>query len=151
MKIIYRYHIISSISNELSFVKYYFIIVHNKTILNKINMQTVFDELWYIVEYFIVDFFPSSLCFIGENPRREYYLYIMCEQYRTKVRALFYSFTSHTHQHCSICNNKSDVPESPRFPMIFSLYDSSISYTYSFVFAVQSMILTPSQNAKSIK
>ena len=25
-------------------------------------MQTVFDEVWYIVEYLIVKFSPSSLC-----------------------------------------------------------------------------------------
>ena len=57
--------------NELFFAKCYFIILHNKTILNVISMQTVFDEMWYIVEFFIVISFPSSLCFIGENTRQE--------------------------------------------------------------------------------
>ena len=28
-----------------------------KTILKTINIQKVFDEMWYIVEYVIVDFF----------------------------------------------------------------------------------------------
>ena len=43
--------------DDLSFAKYYFILVHNNTILKKINMHMVLDEMWYIVEYFIVNIF----------------------------------------------------------------------------------------------
>ena len=50
------YNRISNRRNGLSFAKYYFILVNSKTILNKINMQTDFDEILYIVEYFIVFF-----------------------------------------------------------------------------------------------
>ena len=32
-------------------------------ILKTINMQTVFNEMWYIVEYFIVGIFPSLIVF----------------------------------------------------------------------------------------
>ena len=45
-------------------------------------------------------------------------------------------------------NNKSAVPEFPIFPMIVPLYDSSISDTYSFVFASQSMMVTTSSKEK---
>ena len=74
----------------------------------------------------------------------------MCEQFRTIGRALFYWQTAHAHQHCTICNNKYDAPEFTRLPMIVSLYDSSISDTYSFMFSSQSMIVTNSPNTKAI-
>ena len=48
-------HRISNMRNDLSFVNECFIIVHNKTILKKIGMKTVFDEMCYIVEYFILN------------------------------------------------------------------------------------------------
>ena len=54
---IHSYHIIMNSINDLSFSGYYFIIVHNKPILKTINMQTFFDEMWYIVEYSIVNIF----------------------------------------------------------------------------------------------
>ena len=47
----------------------YFIILYNKNILNTINMQTDFDEMWYIVEFFIVDIFPFLVVFDWENSR----------------------------------------------------------------------------------
>ena len=49
-----------------------------------------------------------------------------------------------------MCNNKYYVPEFPGWKMIVSLYDSSISGTYRFMFAIQSMIITPSPKAKAI-
>ena len=71
----------------------------------------------------------------------------MCEQYRTKGKACFSSLTAHSCQHYNMCNNKSAVPEFPIFTMIVSLYYSSISDTYSFMFATQYMIVTPSPKA----
>ena len=53
--------------NELSFDKYYFILVHNRTILKKINTQTVFYEMWYIVEYLIVNIFYFFVVFYWEE------------------------------------------------------------------------------------
>ena len=53
---IHRYHRINNWSDEFYFLDSYFIKVHNKTILKAINMQTVIDEMWYIVEYFVVNF-----------------------------------------------------------------------------------------------
>ena len=47
----------------------------------------------------------------------------MCEQYRTKGRALFSSLTAYAHQHYTMCNNKSAVPEFTIFSMIVSLYN----------------------------
>ena len=74
----------------------------------------------------------------------------MCEQYRNIGRALFYSLTTHTRQHCTMCDNKSAVPAFTRWQMIVYLYDSSILDTYSLVFARQSKIATPSTKAKAI-
>ena len=39
----------------------------------------------------------------------------MCEQYITKGRDQFYSLTAHSHQHCTMCNNKPSVPEYPDY------------------------------------
>ena len=74
-------------------------------------------------------YFSSSLCLIGENQRREKYLYIMTKQYITIGRYFFSSSTSHTSQHFTMYNNKYTVPEFPRWPMLVSLYESSISDT----------------------
>ena len=74
----------------------------------------------------------------------------MCEKYITIGIYLFYSLTAHKLQHCTVCNNKSTVPEFIRLPMIVSLYDYSISDTYSFIFASQSMIVTHSTKANEI-
>ena len=49
--------------NDLSFANYYFILVHNKTILKTINMQTVFNEVWDSVEYFILSIFSFLVVF----------------------------------------------------------------------------------------
>ena len=49
-----------------------------------------------------------------------------------------------------MCNNKFVVPKFPRFPMIVILYYSSILDTDSFMLANQSMIITPSTEAKAI-
>ena len=51
---IHGYHRISNRMNDLYFANEYFIVVHNKIVLNRINTETVFDEMWYIVEYFMV-------------------------------------------------------------------------------------------------
>ena len=59
---IHGYHIISNRRYDFSFVNGY-IIVHNKNILKKINMQAVFDEMWYIVEYPIVNIFYFLIMF----------------------------------------------------------------------------------------
>ena len=40
---IYMYHRIRNMSNDLCFANYYFILVHYKVTMKKINMQTVFD------------------------------------------------------------------------------------------------------------
>ena len=78
-------------------------------------------------------------------------LYIMCEQYRTICRAWFSSITAHACQHCTMCNNKSFVPEFFIWPITVSLYNYSIPDTYIFMFIIQSMIVTPSSKAKSMK
>ena len=80
----------------------------------------------------------------------EYYLYIMTEQYRTIGRARFSSSTARASQNCTMFNIKSAVPEFPRWPMIVSLYYSSISKIYTFMFVIQLMVVTPSKNAKTI-
>ena len=64
---IHRYHRIRNSRNYFSFVKYYFVILHNKNIFNKINIQTVFDEMWYIIEYFIVNIFSFLVVFNWEK------------------------------------------------------------------------------------
>ena len=56
----------------------------------------------------------------------------------------------HMHANAVICNDKSAVTEFTRWPMIVSIYDFSISDTYSFIFASQSMIVTTSPKAKVI-
>ena len=48
-----------------------------------------------------------------------------------------------------MCKNKYDIPELTTFPMIVYLYDYSISDTYSFMFAIQSMKTTTSTKAKT--
>ena len=64
---IHIYHRIKNRKNDLSFSKYYFIIEHNKSILKTINTQIFFDEMWYIVEYFIVNVFSFLMvCWLGK-------------------------------------------------------------------------------------
>ena len=63
---IIRYHISINRRNDFYFEKYYFILVHNKTILKTINMQMVFDEMWHIVEYLSVNIFYSLIVFDWE-------------------------------------------------------------------------------------
>ena len=75
----------------------------------------------------------------------------MCEQYRTKGRSCFSSLNVHERQNCTMCNNKSVVPEFPRYSMIVSLYVSSILYKYSFMFYSQSMIVKPYTNLNATK
>ena len=53
----------------------------------------------------------------------------MPENHITIGRYLFSSSTTHAFQHCTMCNNKSAVPEFTKLPMIESLYDSTISDT----------------------
>ena len=65
---IHRYHRIRNRRNDIYFVKYYFISVHNKSILKTINTQMVFDEMWYIVKSLIVIFFVLVF-FDRESPR----------------------------------------------------------------------------------
>ena len=57
------YHRISDKRENFSFAHNYCILVHNKTKLKTINMQTFFDEMWYIVEYFIVNIFSFLVVF----------------------------------------------------------------------------------------
>ena len=64
---IHGYHIISNRRNDFSFVEYYFILVHNKTILKTINMQTVIDEMCYIVEYLILNIFSFLIFLLGKS------------------------------------------------------------------------------------
>ena len=52
------------------------------------------------------------------------------------------SSTVHTHQHFSMCSDKSSIPEFPKLPMIESLYNSTILDTESFIFNIQTMIVT---------
>ena len=66
------FHRIRNRRNELSFVGYYFIIVNNKTVLKTSNMQTVYDEMWCIVEYFIAIFFFLIL-FDWRKPKKKIY------------------------------------------------------------------------------
>ena len=63
----HRYNIIMNRSNDFSFENQCFLIVHYKSILKTINTQTVFDEIWYIIQYFIVNFFPFPNIFIGKT------------------------------------------------------------------------------------
>ena len=48
---------------DLYLSKYYFILVQNKKTLKKMNMQTVFDEMWYMIEYLIVNTFYFIILF----------------------------------------------------------------------------------------
>ena len=74
----------------------------------------------------------------------------MCEKYRTIGRAWFYSLTEHALQHFTMCKNESSVFEFPRWPMIVSLYDYSISNTYSFILALQSIMVTSYKKENAI-
>ena len=69
MTTIHRYNIIIIIRKDLSFAKYYLILIHNKTILKTINTEKFFDEMRYIVEYLIFDIFYFIIMFDKENPR----------------------------------------------------------------------------------
>ena len=69
LKKIMGHHRIRNRRNNVYFIKYYFIPVHNKTILNKINVQTVFDEMWYIVEYLIMNIFSFLILFYCEKSK----------------------------------------------------------------------------------
>ena len=63
------YHRIGNSRYDLYFAKYYSIILHNKTILKTTKTQTVFDEMWYIVEYFIANFIPFFIIFYWEGTK----------------------------------------------------------------------------------
>ena len=56
-------NIIRSWSNELLFVNYYFIIVHNKTIIKRVYMNICFNKVWYIVKWFLVNIFSLQVVF----------------------------------------------------------------------------------------
>ena len=147
---IHRYHRIRNRGNDFSFSKYYLISVHNKTIFKTINMKTVFEKIGIFLNISSWTPPPPLIVFDWENPRWEYYLYIMCENYRTKARYWFSSLTAHTRNHYTTWNIKYAVPEFPIFPMIMYLNDSSISDTYSFMFYIQSTIVRTSPKAKAI-
>ena len=66
---IHGYYRIKNRRNYFSFDKYYSIIVHNKTTFNTTNMQTVFDEISYIFEYFIVNIFSFLIVFDWEKSK----------------------------------------------------------------------------------
>ena len=55
-------YIIRNSNNELSFAKDYFIIVHNKTILKTVGMKIIFDQMWYIFEYSIMNIVLLPSC-----------------------------------------------------------------------------------------
>ena len=76
-------------------------------------MKTDFDEMQYIVEYFIVNISLPSYVLLRKL-QDENSIYIMPEQYRTIGRYYFSLTTEHAHQHCNMHNNKSDVPEFPK-------------------------------------
>ena len=46
----------------------YFVLVHKKITLKTIGRKTVFDEMWYIVEYFIVNLFYFLIVVDWKNP-----------------------------------------------------------------------------------
>ena len=75
----------------------------------------------------------------------------MFEHYITIVRELFYSLTAHARQHCTIFNIKYSVTEFTIWPTIVPLYYSSIADTYSFMFAIQSMMVTLYPKEKAIR
>ena len=62
---IHRYHRIKNSRNNISFVKYHFIIVDNKPILKTINMQTVLMKCGILLNILFWIPFPYSLCLIG--------------------------------------------------------------------------------------
>ena len=70
--LVLRYYLkIRNRRNDLLFENDYFIIVHKKTILMTADMKTIFDKIWYIVEYLIMNLFSFVIFFIDRNPRRE--------------------------------------------------------------------------------
>ena len=42
--------------------------------MKKIEMKMIFDEMWYIVEYSIINIFYFLFMFDQKNPRRKWYL-----------------------------------------------------------------------------
>ena len=62
-----RYHKIRNWRNGFYFTNDHFIIVHLKTVLNTIDTKMVFDEIWYIVDNFIVDIFFFLVVFDLKN------------------------------------------------------------------------------------
>ena len=49
--------------NELSFVNKYSIVVHNIPIVKAVDMNMVFDEMWYIVEYLFINIVSLFIVF----------------------------------------------------------------------------------------
>ena len=60
---IHKYHRIRKRSNGILSVNKYFIIVYNKTVLKTINMKNIFEQMWHIVEYFIMNLFTFLIVF----------------------------------------------------------------------------------------
>ena len=54
---------ISNRRNCLSFSNEYFIIVHNKSILKTVDIKTLFDKMWHIVEYLFANIFSFLVVF----------------------------------------------------------------------------------------
>ena len=99
---------------DYSLANYCFIIVHNKPYLKTINIQTGFDEIWYIVKYFIVNIFSFLIVFDLTKPKTGI---IFIHHYRTVQnhrQRPFSSSPAHARLHCTMCNNKSSVPEFTR-------------------------------------
>ena len=109
------------------FTKDQLIIVHNKNIFNTVDMNTVFMKCGILLNISSLIYFHYSLCLIGKKTRREYYLYIMPENYRTIGIYQLSLLASHALK-TVLCVVKT-IPTFNKLPMILSLYYSTIYYT----------------------
>ena len=117
------YHRSSNRSNGLSFFNEYSIIVHNKTILKTVEMKAIFDEILYIVAYFIMNIFYFLVVFYWEKTKKIIILNIMTTYNITICIAQLSLSTEHARQNRTMWSNIFYVIVFPKRSIIVSLYD----------------------------
>ena len=104
--------------------------------------------MWYILEYFNVDIFSFIVVYFWEK----YKMRIICIHHMWPVQNHMQSLILFINYTCTptlyYVYNKYYLPQFTTWPMILSLYNSSISDIYSFMFAIQSMIVKNAPNEK---
>ena len=88
-------------------------------------MKTIFDEMWYIIEYLLMNIIYFLIALNEKNPRQEQYLSYWLNSKETQVG------TDSLHQPymCSkneLCEVTSVMCLHPHQKMIMSLYDFTI-------------------------